>query len=65
MAATRLLPIGERAGFAEEFRSELWEIAYAGGGRRVQLTYAVRQMLSARRLRAELLRVPRRRSTAL
>jgi hypothetical protein len=38
-------------------------LAYAGGGRRVQLAYAARQVWSARRLRAEL-RVPQRRGAA-
>jgi hypothetical protein len=62
-AAARLLPPGERAGYADEFRSELWEIAQASGCRRSQLAYAARQLLAARRLRAEL-RVPRRRGAA-
>jgi DNA-directed RNA polymerase specialized sigma24 family protein len=62
-AAARLLPGGDRARYAEEFRSELWEIAHAGGGRRAQLAYAARVVMSARRLRADL-RVPRRRGAA-
>ena len=62
-AAVRLLPAGDRARYAEEFRSELWEIVHAGGRRRAQLAYAARQVMSARRLRAEL-RVPRRRGAA-
>ncbi len=62
-AAARLLPTRERARYAEEFRSELWEIAHAGGRRRAQLAYAARQVMSAWRLRAEL-RVPRRRGAA-
>ncbi len=56
----RLLPVRDRARYAEEFRSELWEIAHAGGGRRAQLAYAARQVMAARQLRAGL-RVPRRR----
>jgi hypothetical protein len=59
-AAARMLPGRDRARYAEEFRSELWEIARASGGRRTQLAYAARQVLAARRLRAGL-RVPRRR----
>jgi hypothetical protein len=61
-AAARLLPVRERARYAEEFRAELWEIAQAGG-RRAQLAYAVRQVMAAWRLSAEL-RVPRRRGAA-
>jgi len=59
-AAARLLPASDRARYAEEFRSELAEIARAGAGRRPQLAYAARQLMSARRLRADL-RAPRRR----
>lgn len=63
-AATRLLPAGDRARYAEEFRAELWEIAHAGASRRrAQLTYAAQQVMSAWRLSAEL-RVPRRRRAA-
>jgi hypothetical protein len=58
-AAARLLPASERARYAEEFRSELWEIAQADS-RRAQLAYAARQLVAARRLRAGL-QVPRRR----
>jgi hypothetical protein len=60
VAATRLLPVRERARYTEEFESELWDIAQAGGGRRAQLAYAARQVMAARRLRTGL-RVPRRR----
>jgi hypothetical protein len=59
-AAARLLPAKERLRYAEEFRSELWEIAQAGGRCRAQLAYAARQLLAARRLRAAL-RAPQRR----
>ena len=62
-AAVRLLPEGNRARYAEEFRSDLWEIVHDGGRRRAQLAYAARQVMSARQLRAEL-RVPRRRGAA-
>ena len=59
-AAARLLPARERARYAEELQSELWQIARVGGGRRRQLAYAARQVMAAPRLRAGL-RVPRRR----
>ena len=62
-AAPRLLPVSDRARYAEEFYSELSEIARAGAPRRVQLAYAVRVVVSARRVRAEL-RVPQRRKAA-
>jgi hypothetical protein len=62
-AAARLLPAGDRARYAEEFRSELAEIARARAGRRPQLAYAARQVMSARRLRTDL-RAPRRRRAA-
>jgi len=61
--ATRLLPASYRVGYAEEFWAELWEITHAGGRRRAQLAYAVRVVMSARRLRTEL-QVPRRRGVA-
>jgi hypothetical protein len=64
LAAARLLPAGDRARWAEEFRSELTEIARAGAGRRGQLAYAGRVVLSARRLRADL-RAPRRRGPVM
>ena len=51
-AATRLLPARERARYAEEFRSELWELAAAGTSRRTQQAYAARQVLCAWRLGA-------------
>jgi Protein of unknown function (DUF3662) len=62
-AAAWLLPAWERARYVEEFRSELWEIAHAGGRRRTQLAYAARQAMSAWRLRADL-KGPRRRGAA-
>jgi hypothetical protein len=58
-----LLPAGERSRYAEEFWSELSEIAQAGDGRLDQLAYAVRQVVSTLYLAAEL-RVPRRRSAS-
>jgi hypothetical protein len=63
LAAARMLPAEDRDRYAEEFRSELADIALAGGGRRVQLAYAARQLRSAPRLRADL-RSPQRRSAA-
>jgi hypothetical protein len=62
-AVARLLPARDQARYAEEFRSELAEIARAGAGRRRQLAYAARVVLSALRLRADL-RAPRRRRAA-
>jgi hypothetical protein len=50
--ATRLLPGRDRARYAEEFRSELWDLA--GAGRRQQILYAARQLLRAAHLRIEL-----------
>jgi hypothetical protein len=61
MLAVQLLPSAERDRYFEEFRSELSDIARAGGNRRVQVAYAARQATSAVRLRSEL-RVPRRRA---
>jgi hypothetical protein len=61
--AAGLLPAGDRARYAEEFLSELTEMAQAGARRRQQLVYAARVALSARRLRADL-RAPRRRGAA-
>lgn len=58
-AATGLLAASARARYSEEYRAELWEIAAAGGGRRQQLLYAVRQVRSAWRLRTAL-GIPRR-----
>jgi hypothetical protein len=61
-AAARLLPAADRARYAEEYRSELWEIAHAGQPRRRQLRYASRQVVSSLHLRAELL-APRRKAS--
>ncbi|MGI5227387.1 hypothetical protein [Actinoallomurus sp. CA-142502] len=55
--ATRLLPGCDRARYAEEFRSELWDLA--GAGRWQQILYAARQLLRAGHLRIEL-KAPRR-----
>jgi hypothetical protein len=63
VAAARLLPARERTRYAEEFRSELWEIAQVGAAGRAQMAYAARQVMAAPRLRAGLW-VPRRRGAA-
>ena len=55
---------GTESRYAEEFGSELAEIALAGGGRAAQLEYAARQLMSSVRLRADL-KAPRRRSAVL
>ena len=62
-AAARLLPAADRARYAEEYQSELWEIAHAGQPRRRQLHYASRQVVSSLHLRVELL-APRRRKAS-
>jgi hypothetical protein len=53
------VPAGDQARYREEFRSELAEIALAGGGRLTQLAYGARVLASSVRLRAALL-APRR-----
>lgn len=62
-AAARLLPAADRARYAEEYQSELWEIAHAGQPRRRQLHYASRQVVSSLHMRVELL-APRRRKAS-
>jgi hypothetical protein len=62
-AAARLLPAADRARYAEEYRSELWELAQAGESRRRQAAYGLRQLRSALALRGEL-QAPRRRQAA-
>ena len=64
-AAARLLPPADRDRYAEEYQSELWELAQSGTGhgRRRQLGYALRQFRSAPRT-GMALRSPRRRSAA-
>ena len=62
--ASRLLPVSDRARYAEEFWSELAEIALARTRRRAQLAYASHAIVSAWRLRAELW-APRDRKGAL
>lgn len=60
--AARLLPAADADRYAEEYLSELWELAESGAGRLRQLLYAVRQLLRALPMRF-MLRSPRRRST--
>lgn len=63
MAASRLLPPSDRARYAEEYQSELWELASAGASRAEQLRYATRQALRAAQVRGEVL-APRSKSAA-
>jgi hypothetical protein len=58
-AAVRL-PARNRARYAEEYRSELFELAAAGEPRRRQVLFALRLLQTAPVLRLEL-RAPRRR----
>jgi hypothetical protein len=47
VAAAWLLPAGDRARYGDEYRSELWDLAHAGAGRRQQVGYAFRQFVRA------------------
>jgi hypothetical protein len=58
-AAVILLPASSRTRYAEEFQSELAELAIAGARRLRQLTYAVRVITAVPQLRGDL-RTPRR-----
>ena len=60
-AATRLLPAADRGRYAEEYQSELLDLAQCGAGRLRQLGYALRQLLRALPM-SRVLRSPRRRS---
>jgi hypothetical protein len=62
-AATRLLPAADRARYAEEYQSELWDIAQDGCGPVRQVRYALRQLICAAEMSGAL-RSPRRRSPA-
>jgi hypothetical protein len=62
-AAAFLLPVTDRARYAEEYRSELWDLAQSGAGRLRQLLYALRQLRRAIPMGLAL-RSPRRRSAA-
>ena len=63
VATARVVPVAERGRYAEEFRSELWELAAGGGGTVAQVSYAVRLLAGCVRLRREL-RPGRRRGVA-
>ncbi|WP_207400549.1 hypothetical protein [Actinomadura roseirufa] len=52
--AVRVLPAADRPRYSDEFRSELWELAAAGAGRREQFRYAARLLTRAPSLRIEL-----------
>lgn len=60
VAAAWLLPPADRARYAEEYRSELWEIACLNARRREQIIYALRQVTRAAPLRGAVL-APRKR----
>lgn len=62
-AAARLLPAADRTRYADEYRSELRELAQSGAGRCRQLGYALRQLRSTPQMRFAL-HAPRRRSAA-
>jgi hypothetical protein len=62
-AAARLLPAADRARYAEEYRSELCDLAQSGDGRLRQFLYALRQLLRVLPM-GFALRSPRRRSAA-
>ncbi len=62
-AAASLLPPANRARYAEEYLSELWELAQCGAGRLRQLQYALHQLRGALPT-SFALRSPRRRSAA-
>jgi hypothetical protein len=61
--AARLLPAADRGRYAEEYRSELWEIARGGAGRRQQVRYAVSQLTRVAHLRCAVM-TPRRRNAS-
>jgi DNA-binding CsgD family transcriptional regulator len=61
-AGAGLLPASDRARYAEEYRSELWDLAQAGAGRIKQLRYALCQLRNAFSMSVTL-RSPRRRSS--
>ena len=60
--AARLLPAAHRSRYAEEYQSELWDLAQAGAGRIRQLRYALCQFRNAVPISVAL-RAPRRRSS--
>jgi hypothetical protein len=52
--AARLLPVADRPVYGELFRSELFDLAQAGSGRRAQVGYAIRVLVRAPLLRRAL-----------
>lgn len=62
-AAAFLVPATDRTRYAQEYRSELWDLAQAGAGSLRQLLYALRQLRRAIPMGLAL-RSPRRRSAA-
>jgi hypothetical protein len=63
LAAVRLLPAADRARYAEEYRSELWDLTRPGAGRLRQLGYVMRQLVRILPM-CFVLRAPRHRSPA-
>jgi len=61
--ASRLLPTTDRARYSKEYRSELWDLAAAGAGRRQQIGYALRQFRCAVPLRFAVLSPHRRKAS--
>jgi hypothetical protein len=62
-AAAYLLPATDRARYAQEYRSELWDLAQSGAGRPRQLRYALSQLRRVVPM-GFALRSPRRRGAA-
>ena len=60
-AVARLLPAADRSRYADEYLSELYDIAQSGAGRLQQLRYAFRQLQNVVPM-SFVLRSPRRRS---
>jgi hypothetical protein len=58
--AAFLLPAVDRPRYAEEYRSELWDLAKSGAGQLRQLRYALRQLLNALPMRFTLRSLRRR-----
>jgi hypothetical protein len=61
--AARLLPAADRSRYAEEYWSELWDLAAAGAARRLQVRHALWLAVRALEMRGAL-REPRRRNAA-
>lgn len=60
--AVRMLPAADRPKYTEMFRSELFDLARCGSGRRAQLAHAIRVLVRAPLLRRELRAPARERS---